>query len=70
MLLILCQVQLDQEVSAGREKDKEIAALKATIQQQLAEIDNYNRMGREHETMRRQLHNTIQELKVLYECLF
>ncbi|KAK3103476.1 hypothetical protein FSP39_019513 [Pinctada imbricata] len=55
--------QLDKEISDGKEKDREINMLKETIRQQLAEIEDYNNKCREHETLRRKLHNTIQELK-------
>lgn len=44
-------------------KSEEIVRLEATLQQQLAAIAEYEAQRRQDETMRRKLHNTIQELK-------
>lgn len=57
-------MSLEQSVSAGVEKDKEIADLKQQLADMEAQIENYKIKDQEHETMRRKLHNTIQELKV------
>lgn len=53
-------------MSAGREKDKEISELKQMVAAMQDTIEKYKIKEQEHETMRRKLHNTIQELKVLY----
>lgn len=45
------------------ERDLEIDRLKKVIQQHEATIDDNTQRMREHETVRRKLHNTIQELK-------
>ncbi|XP_055998157.1 carboxy-terminal kinesin 2-like isoform X2 [Ostrea edulis] len=57
------KMSLEQSVSAGVEKDKEIADLKQQLADMEAQIENYKIKDQEHETMRRKLHNTIQELK-------
>ena len=51
-------------MSAGREKDGMIADLKQQVAAMEAQINLYKIKEQEHETMRRKLHNTIQELKV------
>lgn len=51
-------------MSAGREKDKEISELKQMVAAMQDTIEKYKIKEQEHETMRRKLHNTIQELKV------
>ena len=51
-------------MSAGREKDRMIADLKQQVAAMEAQINQYKIKEQEHETMRRKLHNTIQELKV------
>lgn len=65
-LSLSLQISLEQSVSAGREKDKEISELKQLVAAMEDTIEKYKIKEQEHETMRRKLHNTIQELKVLY----
>ena len=55
---------LEQSQKDGREKDAEILRLRGVIGAQESTIEEFNVKFREHETVRRQLHNTIQELKV------
>lgn len=57
------KISLEQSVSAGREKDKEISELKQMVAAMQDTIEKYKIKEQEHETMRRKLHNTIQELK-------
>ena len=45
-------------------KDNEIAELKAVIQAHMQTMEEMSSKIRHHETVRRQLHNTVQELKV------
>ena len=45
-------------------KDAEIAKLKSIVAAHEETIEDNNSKLREHETVRRKLHNTIQELKV------
>lgn len=54
---------LDSAMRAGRMKDEEIAVLKAVIGAHEATEEQLEGKIRENETVRRQLHNTIQELK-------
>ncbi|XP_013392997.1 carboxy-terminal kinesin 2 [Lingula anatina] len=54
---------LEQAVQAGKLKDEEIASLKKVVAGQQEIIANCNAEMRAHETERRKLHNTIQELK-------
>ena len=58
------QLNLEEALNAGRLKDEEIAKLKALVARQENTIEDLNAKAREHETTRRKLHNTIQELKV------
>ncbi|KAK3596665.1 hypothetical protein CHS0354_038897 [Potamilus streckersoni] len=54
---------LDQSIKDGKDKDAEIFQLKEEIRAHLATIEENNTKLREHETERRKLHNSIQELK-------
>ena len=51
------QLALDEATSTLVDRDAEIKEHKSTIEE-------YSCSFREHEALRRQLHNTIQELKV------
>ena len=55
---------LDAALEAGRLKDQQIAELRSTVSRHEERIEELNQNAREHEKERRQLHNTIQELKV------
>lgn len=59
------QLSLDQAFRDIRARDEEIRQLRLELAGRDATIDENNQKIREHETMRRKLHNTIQELKVL-----
>lgn len=57
------QASKDEALAESASKSEEIVRLEATLQQQLAAIAEYEARRRQDETMRRKLHNTIQELK-------
>ncbi|XP_064602112.1 carboxy-terminal kinesin 2-like [Liolophura sinensis] len=57
------QVSLDSSVKSGKLKDEEIYQLKEMVAKQQGKLDEANQRMREHETIRRKLHNSIQELK-------
>lgn len=59
------QLSLDQAFRDIHARDEEIRQLRLELAGRDATIDENNQKIREHETMRRKLHNTIQELKVL-----
>lgn len=48
-----------------RARDEEICHLKELLAKRDSMIEENNKKFREHETIRRKLHNTIQELKVV-----
>ncbi|XP_033751751.1 carboxy-terminal kinesin 2-like [Pecten maximus] len=57
------KISLEAAMRAGRQKDEEICRLKGVVRSQEDTIEDFNAKFREHETARRKLHNTIQELK-------
>ena len=57
-----------QSAAVIRDKDEEIALLKATIEGHLHTISEANAKIRSDESVRRKLHNTILELKVSHRC--
>ncbi|OWF50540.1 carboxy-terminal kinesin 2-like [Mizuhopecten yessoensis] len=57
------KVSLEAAMREGRQKDEEIRRLKGVVRSQEETIEDFNAKFREHETARRKLHNTIQELK-------
>ena len=57
------QVARDQAIADALAKAGEIARLQGEVEQHLATIAECQARLREDETMRRRLHNTIQELK-------
>lgn len=57
------KISLEAALKAGREKDEEIRRLKGVVKSNEETIEDFNTKFREHETARRKLHNTIQELK-------
>lgn len=57
------QVARDQAIADALAKAEEIARLQGEVEQHLSTIAECQARLREDETMRRRLHNTIQELK-------
>ncbi|XP_064634725.1 carboxy-terminal kinesin 2-like [Lineus longissimus] len=57
------KIQLEQSLEYGRLKDSEIVELKASLAAQIQANEDQASKLIEHETERRKLHNTIQELK-------
>nr|KAG5699218.1 hypothetical protein BaRGS_012739 [Batillaria attramentaria] len=57
------KLSLEQAFRDIRARDAEIQQLKDTLADREATIDENSKKIREHETVRRKLHNTIQELK-------
>ena len=64
MIDFFFQLNLKNTLELGRMKDAEIAKLKEIVARHEATMAEMEDKMREHEMVRRKLHNTIQELKV------
>ena len=64
------QLALETTTKHLHDRDAEIVGLKEVVAEKKSEIEEANRQFREHETIRRKLHNTIQELKVNFHSYF
>ena len=64
LLCVMLQTNLEQALEAGRLKDKEISELRAQVACLEGTVEERDKAAREHEMVRRKLHNSIQELKV------
>ena len=59
------QINLEKALEDGRLKADQIGELKKTVSEHLDTIADMKGELREEESIRRKLHNTIQELKVI-----
>ena len=66
LFFVQFQLGLKQTQKTIRDNEAEIAALRQTLKEREATISEQEQKIRDHETQRRKLHNTIQELKVWY----
>ncbi|XP_060069856.1 carboxy-terminal kinesin 2-like [Ylistrum balloti] len=57
------KISLEAAMKAGQQKDDNICRLNGVVRSHEETIEDFNAKFREHETARRKLHNTIQELK-------
>ena len=62
--LFKLQLQLDASFNENTSLKKLLSDRENEIERQISEIEDMKNKEREHETVRRKLHNTIQELKV------
>lgn len=67
--VFLSQLSLENAFRDIHARDEEIRQLKETLAQREATIEENTKTINEHETARRRLHNTIQELKVVWNSL-
>jgi kinesin family protein C1 len=64
------QLNLDKTNGVVRSNEETIAELRTMLAQREATIAENEKAIRDHETMRRKLHNTIQELKVWHCAVY